>query len=278
MKLEPLDLLVIAPHPDDAEIFCGGIIATCIQQNRRVGILDLTKGELSSRGDLKTRAIETTNATKILGVAWRRNLELPDGSIGIDHRKGKQLFLSREEQLKKLVGVIRSVTPSLILAPYWKERHPDHERASHLVKEAVFFAGVRKFESLPKSKAITSPQLAYYQLRVAFSPNLIVDTSNVWNTKLKAMHAYSSQFGLTTPGRVGSKHKSSRASQNPDTNFETLLSSPLSISSIQSRDAYYGAMIGAHYGEPLLTHSPIKCLDPLDLLGSERTQSFLFPG
>jgi len=244
-----MDILVFAPHPDDAELFCGGIIASSIKQGHQVGIIDLTRGEMSSRGDLETRAAETKNASLILGVKVRLNLGLPDCNLNRDTKS-----LSREEQLSLVVGQIRQHRPKIILAPYWQERHPDHEAASQLIREANFFSGVRKFASTPDLPAYSPPILLFYQLRVAFEPSLIIDTTEAWPTKLAAMKAYASQV---TPVFLNGSTTEKRGCVSADQTFKTLLSSELSLESIKGRDAYYGKLIGVRYGEPLLCLSPI---------------------
>lgn len=268
-----MDILVFAPHPDDAELFCGGIIATSIKQGHKVGIVDMTRGELSSRGDLVTRAEETEMASQILGVHVRVNLGLPDGQINRDSPA-----LSRQQQLASVVGQIRQQKPRIILAPYWQERHPDHEAAAQLIKDAAFFSGVRKFISTPDLPAYTASALLFYQLRVTFEPSLIVDTTEGWQQKLAAIKAYVSQ--VTPVSAIDASDTSVNTATNSDSDhsFKTLLSSELSLQSIESRDAFYGKMIGVRYGEPLLSLSPIASSDLLTTMESSLAKRpLLFP-
>lgn len=265
-----MDILVFAPHPDDAELFCGGIIATSIKQGHQVGIIDMTRGEMSSRGDLETRARETELASQALGVKLRLNLGLPDGQINRDTN-----LISRQQQLSMIVGQIRQHNPKIILAPYWQERHPDHESASELIREAVFFSSVRRFISSPDLPAYTPPALLFYQLRVAFEPSIIVDTTDTWQQKLAAMQAYATQV---TPSRAAGSSCQKQGDPAEDINFKTLLSSELSLESIEDRDAYYGKMIGVRYGEPLLSLSSIGSKDLLKTMETNLANPpLLFP-
>lgn len=255
-NIQKLDLLVFAPHPDDAEMFCGGLIISSVRQGYKVGIIDLSQGELSSRGNLNSRRKETELATKILGIQYRENLSFPDGKIGEISKK-----ISRESQLSKIVGLIRKLSPSMVLIPYWEDRHPDHSRTSELLSESVFFTGVKKFKSTPNLPAIKPPLNIYYQYRVAFKPSFITDISSVYEAKYNAIKCYSSQFGLD---------------KNSSLNFPTLISSPLSLTSLQSKDAYYGSMIGVQYGEPYLLKNAISIDDPISTLNSNK-YSYIFP-
>jgi N-acetylglucosamine malate deacetylase 1 len=253
-SLAPCDLLVFAPHPDDAEIFIGGTIALSVTQGHRVVIVDLSRGELASRGTVETRAKELEKASSILGVHGRKNLGLPDGSIGVsDH-------LAREQQLLRVVETVRELQPQIVFAPYWEERHPDHVRSSALIEEALFFSGVKGYE--PHLTPWTPLHTFYYELRSVFSPSLVVDTTAVWERKKAAMTAYESQFGL-------GEHAGG---------FETLLSSTKSLSSIEARDRRNGAMIGADFGEALLSRTALPLLNPVELMKSVgRRHPYLLP-
>lgn len=234
-----VDLLVVAPHPDDAELFAGGLIALSIEQKHSVAIVDLTKGELSSRGTLEIRAKETVKASQALGVTLRQNLELPDGSIGIDGS------LSRSNQLSKLVDSFRTLKPKLLCIPYHKERHPDHQRASILSEEAAFFSGVKHFQSDPTLAPFSIPRIIFYPMRVEASTSFIVDISSVIDKKWNAIKAFGSQFELKN--------------EHP-----TLISSPLNLSSLKAREEYYGSMIGSSAGEPYVMKSPPPLYDPVN--------------
>jgi bacillithiol biosynthesis deacetylase BshB1 len=215
------DTVVVSPHPDDAELFCGGTIRKSVKQGQAVVVLDLTEGERSSRGDLETRREESKKAGEVLGIRERVNLGLPDGGIGAHH-------------LQVAVEALRKYRPNILLLPYWEERHPDHENASKLFTDAVFYSGVKKF--LPEGEPYSVPTVLYYQFRYAFRPSFVVDITDVAAEKYQAVRCYASQLGL-----------------HPGDTPTTLLSSPLTLSSLEARDGFYGAMIGVRYGEPLLS-------------------------
>lgn len=237
-------LLAFSPHPDDAELFCGGIIAKAAAAGHSTAIVDLSKGELSSRGDLKSRAEETHKATAILRVSHRENLGLPDGGITGD-----------DAAITKVVSAIRKLQPEIVLAPYWRERHPDHEAAASLITRAVFLAGVKKF--LPAEASFSPKQILYYMLRYEFRPSFITDITAVHKTKMDAIACYASQLHSAQSGAAS-----------------TLLSSPLTLDAIAGRDRHYGAMIGAEYGEAYLVRSIVSIDDPVRYFGSQRPAIF----
>ena len=223
--VEPLDILVFAAHPDDAEIGCGGSLLLATEQGRRVGVVDLSAGEMSSRGNLTRRKQETEAATKLLGLSTRLSLGLPDGYIGTD-----------PAQRIPVIEVIRATQPRLVLAPFWEDRHPDHAAAGKLVREACFFAGVRKIGS----GAPHRPQsVYYYMLHHPFQPTFVIDISPVWARKQAAIAAYASQFQAVAEG------PQTAISQ---TGFNRFL---------EARSIYFGAMIGVAYGEAFYSPGPV---------------------
>ena len=236
----PLDLLAISPHPDDAELFCGGLI--CLMSKRyRVGVLDLSRGELSSRGDIKTRARETARASKVMRLAWRENLALPDGAIGY-HSADMPL----EAQLQMLIETLRRARAHILLAPYHEERHPDHEGASALVTRAAFLAGLTKWPS--QYPAHITGQIIYYPVRVDPAPSFIVDITSCVKQKQRAIECYSSQLDRS--------HRDSKGAN-------TLLSSPLQKQARAGRDNYFGSMIGVASGEPYVVRGALNISDPI---------------
>lgn len=218
-----VDVLAFGPHPDDVELFCGGILRSLVLRGRSVGVVDLTRGERASHGTPEERARETAAASAILGLTFRENLELPDTLLDARDRS----------QLERVVEAIRRLRPELILAPWSEERHPDHVATSALVTQATFYAGVRKIETSPASERFVPRQLLYYPMRHHVVPSLVVDTSAVAADKRAAIACYASQIGRK-PG------------EDP-----TLISSPRAIDAIDARDRYFGSMIGAAHGEPL---------------------------
>jgi bacillithiol biosynthesis deacetylase BshB1 len=227
-----LDCLVIAPHPDDAELGMGGTIAQLIDQGKQVGILDLTNGEPTPHGSIELRAQETAAASAALGITWRENLGLPNRSL--EHTL---------EARAKLAGVIRRARPRWLFAPFWNDAHPDHTAATSLVEAARFWAKLTKSE-LPGEPF--HPQRIYYyycvHLKLAPQPAFVVDISQQWERKLASIRAYESQFITGRPTEP-----------------------PTFLDELTSEAAYWGKSIGAAYGEPFASREPVgmKNLDSL---------------
>lgn len=237
-----IDILAVGPHPDDVELWCGGLLARSTEAGYTVGILDLTRGERGTRGTPEVRRKEAQAAAKVLGVSVRENLEFPDCGLG-------QLGNASRSQIEQIVGTIRRLRPELLVIPYWEERHPDHVEASRLLSQAVFLASVRNFKVRSSEGPHVPRQVIYYQMRHEFRPSFVVDISDVYDKKLTAIRCYSSQVG-------GSGAKKSNEAQ-------TLLSAPLTLSSIEARDRHYGAMIATRFGEPFLVRNAVPISDPL---------------
>lgn len=215
----PLDILVVAPHPDDAEISVGGIIAVSVQQNLRVGVVELTSGEPTPHGSPETRRRETEKSTEILGLTWRSNLDLPNRSL--------QATLDAR---RKLAEVFRTVRPQIILAPYWQDAHPDHVAASSLCDDARFWSKLSRSDML--GDPFWPPLLLHYfsiHLRIHPAPSVVVDISSQIETKMAAVKAFESQL---ITGRSSA--------------FPTI------IDDIRDRARYWGWSIGRAFGEPLI--------------------------
>ncbi len=223
-----LDILVVAPHPDDAELGMGGAIVKMIQAGRRVGILDLTDGEPTPFGSPEIRAQETAKATEILGVAWRQNLGLPNRSL--------QHTL---ETRGKLAEVFRATRPDWLFAPYWVDAHPDHLAATELVEAARFWS---KLSHTDFAGEAWHPKRVYFyycvHLKLAATPAFILDISHEWETKLDSIKAYTSQF---VTGREADH--------------------PSFLDQLQHEAANWGRLIGVAYGEPF------DCREPIGLRG-----------
>lgn len=226
-----LELLAFAPHPDDAELFCGGLLAKLADAGHRTGIVDLTRGEKSSRGTPESRAAETDAATRVLGLTVRENLDLPDA--GIDPNG----------DIAGLVTLIRRLRPELVAVPWKEERHPDHSAASLLLTRALFFANVQKAGVGP---AFTPRQILYYPMRHLGQPTVVIDVTSSHARKMEAVRCYGSQVDPATPGPA------------------TLVGSPLSLPSLFARDQLYGAQIGVPFGEPYICLETPGLADPLD--------------
>lgn len=237
MKLE---VIFFGAHPDDAELSCGGTIIKMVESGKKVGIIDLTRGELGTRGTDKIRAMETKNACKILGVKIRENLKLKDTSI-------ENTYINRI----KVIKLIRKYKPQIIFLPYPSDRHPDHVNTSKLVKESAFYSGLAKLKTRYNRKFQTHhrpSKMIYYMQTYTFEPSFIVDITEQFEKKMKAVKCYHSQF----------YNKSIKA---PD----TFISDKKFIEYIEARAAFYGFQIGVKYGEPFYIEEKLK-IDPFQLL------------
>ena len=219
-----LDVLVIAPHPDDAELGMGGAILKMIAEGRRVGVLDLTDGEPTPHGNPELRAAETAKATEVLGLSWRENLGLPNRSLE-----------PTLEARGKLAEVFRRTRPRWLFAPYWEDAHPDHVAATQLVEAARFWS------KLSKSELAGEPHhperiFNYYcvHLKLTPQPAFILDISDDWETKLAAISCYQSQFISGRPSQP-----------------------PTFLDGLRDDAAYWGKAIGVRYGEPFACREPV---------------------
>lgn len=220
----PLDVLVVAPHPDDAEIGVGGTILACRQQGLRVGVIELTTGEPTPHGSIERRAIETAAATKILGLDWRANLGLPNRSLQADL-----------ESRRALASVFRLTRPKIIVAPYWEDAHPDHVVASRLVDDARFWSKLSKSD-MP-GDAYWPPKMLYFfsiHLRIHPRPAFVFDITPHIDQKMAAIRCYESQF---ITGR------------------EQIF--PTAIDDIRDRARYWGWTIGTSFAEPFACREEI---------------------
>jgi len=235
-----LDILVFAAHPDDAELSMGGTIARFTAQGLKVGVVDLTKAELSTRGNVITRAKETEAATKILKLKVRENLGIKDGGV-----------LSSPDNLKRVITLIRKYKPSIVFAPFFNDRHPDHIDSSKLIKRAVFSSGLEKFKTSLSGKSQTAyrpKKIFYYMQTYLFEPSFIVDISDYFETKMKSCKAFKSQF------------------HNPSLKRDdTFISKPEFLDYVEARAKFYGFQIRKKYGEPFYCEENIE-YDFSDLL------------
>lgn len=186
MKNFNVDILAFGAHPDDVECAVGGIILSQIQKGNKVVIVDLTKGELGSSGTAELRALETIEASKILGITYRENLEMEDGFI--DNSKSNKLAI---------IKIIRKYQPKIVLTPALNDRHPDHKSAAKLISEASFLAGLTKIktEINAKKQLPHRPIAVYHYIQDLFiEPDVVIDISDTFENKMKAVKAYKSQF------------------------------------------------------------------------------------
>jgi bacillithiol biosynthesis deacetylase BshB1 len=221
-----LDLLVFGPHADDLEIGMGGAIARHTAHGHRVGLCDLTRGELASNGTPDERLAEAEKARQVLGALWRENLGWPDGRIGRD-----------PAHLSAAVAFIRRWKPRTIAMPYWQDRHPDHVDASRLLTEAVFKSGLRRFE--PDNEPWRAELVCYYFINDGAEASFIVDVSDHYETKRRALACHSSQFAPASADAAA-----------------TRLTSPRFRQLIESRDAQFGARAGVAWAEGFVVKTP----------------------
>ena len=249
----PLDMLAFGTHPDDLELSCGGTLIRLANQGYRIGGVDLTRGELGTRGSGEIRAQETAAATEILKLCLRENLGIPDGHIE-----------KSQENLLRVIRAIRQHRPRLVLAPYWEERHYDHVHASQLVAEAAFYSGLSKIETGQES--FRPYRVLHYMGRIGFRPSFVVDISETWDEKMRAIRSYRSQFH-----RGGEEDELSGP--------QTLISTALALEVFETMARYYGAMIGARYGEAFWMREALELPDPVTFFGGfpDVKQAHLFP-
>jgi N-acetylglucosamine malate deacetylase 1 len=233
-----LDILVMAAHPDDAELGCSGTIFASIAQGKKVGIADFTRGELGTRGTPEMRLAESEEATKILGIHARENVGFRDG-----------FFVNDEEHLMKLIRVIRRYQPEIVLANAPFDRHPDHIKGCQLAVDACFKAGLRMIETFEDDGTPQKewrPKNVYHYIQDRhIKPDFVVDISNFWEQKEASIRAFKSQF------------------YDPNsTEPNSYLSSPAFLKFVEARSREMGHAIGVEFGEGFTSY---KCLGIKDL-------------
>ena len=221
-----IDLLVFGPHPDDIEIGVGGAVARHAAKGFSVGLCDLTGGELGTNGTVEERLAEAEAARVELGAAWRENLRWPDRQIG-----------KHPEQMDQAVRFIRCHRPRAIALPYWSDRHPDHGAASALLTEAAFNSGLRRYRV--EGEPWKPEWLCYYFINESTTPSFVVDVSEFYERKRRALDCHVTQFGKTSGGA------------------ETRLNVPAFRQLIESRDAQFGALAGVTWAEGFVVREPV---------------------
>lgn len=219
--MTPCDVLAVGAHPDDAELGCGATLARLATAGRRVAILDLTAGELGTRGDVEVRADEADAAGRALGVSWRHCLGLPDGGLDGGH----------DGQLAAVVRVVRAAVPRVVLLPDARDPHPDHAATAALVRRATFLAGVGKYGAELGAPWRPRLLLAYPGPRQQLTVDLVVDVTSVYARKRAALAAHASQFDPATGGTP------------------THLASGHFLAAIEGRDRMAGGSVGVEFGE-----------------------------
>jgi bacillithiol biosynthesis deacetylase BshB1 len=238
--VEALDIAAVCAHPDDAELVMGGTIAREAARGRRVALVDLTRGESGSRGTPETRAAEAAEAARILGAAHRESLGLPDAKLQVV-----------PEHKDPVVAAIRRLRPRVVLLQHWEQRHPDHAAASRIVRDACFLAGLRNYR--PDLGPPFRPAKLAYSVTMTEAndlvPSFVVDVTAVWETKLRAISAFASQFA-PAPGETGPL---------PLDRFKE---------AVELSGRRHGQRIGVRYGEGFVTREPLVVDDLLALGGA----------
>ena len=227
MTISPVDMLAIGPHPDDIEIGIGGIVAKHAALGHRVGLCDLTAGEMGSNGTVEERLAEAEAARAVLGAAWRVNLRLPDRAIG-----------SSPDHQRLVASLVRSARPKVVAIPYWSDRHPDHVAASHLLTEGVFSAGLRRYQA--DGDAWKPESICYYFINDMAAPSFVVDVSEYYETKRRALACHVTQFQPSNSDAVATRLTTVR--------FRQL---------VESRDAQFGAAAGVAFAEGIVVKQPL---------------------
>jgi N-acetylglucosamine malate deacetylase 1 len=230
MSSLPLDILAIAAHRDDVEQTCGGTLLKAAQRGQRTGILDLTQGEMGTRGTAEDRAREAADAAKILGAGWRRALDIPDGRVE-----------NTWDNRLKVASVIRETRPRVVILPYWKGRHPDHYTCSVLGYEACFLAGLAKLDPQARQDAGATKLAPHRPFKIVYAtlyydvrPTFVVDITAQFKQKFASILAYKSQFSDQEAGKdIFPAHDEIHAR-------------------VESMARYYGALGGVTYAEPFL--------------------------
>ena len=233
-----LDVLAFGVHPDDVELGCAGTLLVAIAEGKKVGIIELTQGELGTRGTAETRKIEATNAAEILGVHVRENLKMADG-----------FFQNDEQHQRKIIETIRKYQPTVILCNAPEDRHPDHGRSAKLVSDAAFLSGLRKIVTNYDGKMQDAwrPTYVFHYIQARYlKPDFIVDISAYHEIKLKSILAYTTQF------------------HDPNSSEpQTFISSPQFLESVKSRDLMWGQQIGVRFAEGFISEKVlgVKTID-----------------
>ena len=235
-----LDILAFGAHPDDVELSCAGTLIKSVRLGATVGIISLTRGEMGTRGSEELRAKEFAEAAKIIGAKVYECLNMTDGHLTVD-----------TESKQAVIRQIRKLKPTLLLVPFWDDRHPDHGNASRIIEEAAFLSGLKKIDT--DQEPHRPAQLIYYMMSWDFEPDFVVDISDAIEEKKQAIMAYGSQV-----------HNKSYLRPDED---ETFISSPQFMEMLMTRASYYGHRIGRKYAEPFKTKTTIEIKDLLHTFG-----------
>ncbi len=248
-----IDILVISAHPDDAELCCGGTILSHIAQGKTVGMIDLTEGELGTRGTVQTRYQEAEMASKILGVQFRENLQMADG-----------FFVNDKAHQLKIIQKIRQYQPEIVLTNALEDRHIDHSKASKLVADACFLAGLRKIETFDHNQNVQNawrPKNVYHFIQDFYNvPQFVVDITPFWEKKMQAIKAFKTQFFVEEKGNNHTENNTENI-QEPTTPIST----PDFMNFLEGRAREMGRIIGTTFGEGFCTKKALKISNLFDL-------------
>ncbi len=234
--MAPVDVLAIGAHPDDVEMIAGGTLAKLAARGKTFAILDLTRGEMGSRGDAGTRQREALRAAGILGAAERITLDLGDGRLR-----------DTDEARRQVIEIIRRLKPRLVLGHYWDDLHPDHVAAGQIVRSVMYPSG---FFNYPAAGEPYRPhEYLFFMAHTPFQPGIIVDISGFFEKKMEAVRCYESQF-----------HRPGAPGEGPP----TLISSPGFFRLLETRARYFGSLIGREFGEPYFVTRALPMDDPVD--------------
>ncbi len=235
--LDKLDVLAVAAHPDDAEINVGGTLLKLARAGKRCGIVDLTRGEMGTRGTREDRDRETAAASRLLGLAARHNLELPDGRVE-----------ATIEAREKLASILRRHAPDVVLAHHVDDLHPDHSCAGRITRDAWYLSGLARLAELAGDAPARRPTRLYHFMgHVPFTPTFVVDIGPVWEAKLELVRCYTTQLAPAGDGDRG----------------QHFLFGADILQRMETRARFFGERIAARFGEPLLAPGPLPCFDPL---------------
>jgi N-acetylglucosamine malate deacetylase 1 len=233
-NLDPLDVLALAAHPDDVEQTCGGTLIKMAETGYRTGVLDMTAGDMGSRGNPDLRISESRRAAEHMLLSWRENLRLPDARL--ENNIGVRMTLA---------GVVRRLRPRVVILPYWTGRHPDHYRTSEIGYEACFLSGLRKLEEdTPPHRPF---KILYSSLYANVTPSFVVDVSRQFDRRMSALFSYVSQYG---------------DSENAANLFPSQIEVQERLAAISR---FYGNLIGVKYGEPFVVKEAIQIDDVVNM-------------
>jgi N-acetylglucosamine malate deacetylase 1 len=233
-----LDALAVGAHPDDVEFSCGGTLLKLASLGYKVGVLDMARGELGTRGTAEIRAQEAAAAARSLGLAVRDNLELPDG----------HMWLNEESRLK-MVRKIRLYRPRVIFTHYWEDPHPDHVHTCQIVREAAHVAGLAKYDSETGQERFRPQTVAHFMFPRTAAPTFVVDISDFADAKQEAVACYRSQLYDPTSKEL-----------------ETALSSKAFLQRLESRQRWFGSLIAVEHAEGFIVREALNVHDPIELL------------